>query len=233
MRRLTHVGAMLALLGLFVGVGHAESSLSISLAEKDLGPGQTLLLGTVGAAFDLDADVLLTYQSKTGSVEGAVTVAYTSNASGMDADTIVNEREHGTSWDEIAGKHNLPPGLRKKSRGHPGLKRHLAGSDPYEGAVTIQFLAEYYDAGTSDLYAWLDSGLTIEDVALTLNLSSIRRLDPDDVVTLRMRGLTWERIASRYDISIDRLSRPADRSAGSSSAAAEHHGKGRGKGHHE
>lgn len=191
----------------------AEGSWSIRYTQTDMNPGEALLIGAVAAAFNLETDVVIQYQSKTGTIEGAVSVAYTSEHGNLAADVILRERERGTPWERITGEHKLPPGLRGKSDSHPGRANHLAkakerAADPYEISLTIRFLANYYGTEEDRLVQWVESGLTVEDVALILNMAKRKQVVSTTVAKLRLEGESWERLAIRFGISLTELKAP-------------------------
>ena len=153
---------------------------------------------------------------KTGSIEGAVSVAYTSKEGGIDADVIFRERERGTPWERITQKHKLPPGLQGKWDGHPGKAKHMqkvarrgsAEPDPYEISITLRFLAVYYGVDEGRIIGWFEDGLSVEDLALVLNLSARTKADPATVAGRRARGESWERLVGRYGLSPVELIEP-------------------------
>lgn len=189
------------------GVAKA-ADLRVEIEASDLTIGETLLLSAVGYAFGWDTDVLVQYRSETGTALGAVTLIHVAEETGIAPERIVGERRKGRSWDEII-EASLPPGLRKKGPNHPGRARQeaklRAGLDAYEVETTARLLAEYYAVQVDDIYVWIDAGLALEEVSLSLNFAARLRRDPEEIVFHRRQGRSWEWIAHQYGVRLDTL----------------------------
>lgn len=198
---------------------------SFSLTASELTMAEALLLGAVGYAFNLDTDVVLHYRTHLGTAEGTVTLAYVSQATGYPSDILITARKNGMAWEDIVAS-ALPPGLRNKPADHPGRMRHEArirqGVDPYEYEITVRFLAEYYAVEGTMLESWLAVGISLDDLALSLNLAARVGVDPNDILRLRRNSVEWEWkwLAARYGITLHLLHEPVPPKSRSFAAAA-------------
>jgi hypothetical protein len=185
----------------------AEPSISISINVPDANLGELLLVGAAALFFDLDVDVALEYRTEVKSAESSISLMVLSKESDIPPKKLIEEKKKGRGWGAIAqGK--MPPGLAKKWKLDSDL---LTGDDDeFETTMVIQFLSSYYDIPNTTVYTWLEWGLPVVDIALSLNLAHRAQAQVTTIVNYRLEGYSWSQIASHYKIPVSLLQEPVE-----------------------
>jgi hypothetical protein len=207
MKKLHILGMLIGLLLMTSNQALAEPSISVSVNVPDTNLGELLLVGAAALFFDLDVDVALEYQTETESAESSISLMVLSKESDIPPKKLIEEKKKGRGWGAIAqGK--MPPGLAKKWRLDSDL---LTGNDnEFETTIVIQFLSSYYGIPNATVCTWLEWGLPVLDIALSLNLAHRAQVQVTAIVNHRLEGYSWPQIASRYKIPVSLLQEPVD-----------------------
>jgi hypothetical protein len=135
---------------------------------------------------------------------------------------IMELRQAGRDWVEIVDYYRLPQEFRGRQvimietpSGKVKVKVRkirpvfVAYSDEeFERFVFVRFLEEYYSVPRTTVVVWLNRGLSLQDVFLSVNLATRVRVQPETVIRRRLVGEPWEVIARRYRVDVAELGRP-------------------------
>lgn len=151
-------------------------------------------------------------------------VWYVASYADVPVERIIALRRSGHRWVQIVERYRLPeefrgrvvyvtegPSGKGKAKGHYKKPKRVfvAYSDQeFERFVFIRFLEEYYAVPRTTVIVWLDRGLSLQDVFLSVNLSARVRVKPDVIIKYRLSGEPWEVIARRYRVAVVDLGRP-------------------------
>lgn len=207
MKKLYILSMLIGLLLMTSNQALAEPSISVSVNVPEANLGELLLVGAAALFFDLDLDIVLEYQTEVKSAESSISLLVLSNESDIPAKTLISEKKKGRGWGAIAqGK--MPPGLAKKWK----LDSELLSrdDDEFETTMVIHFLSSYYGIPNATVYTWLEWGLPVADIAISLNLAHRAQVQVTTVVNYRLEGYSWPQIASRYQIPVSLLQEPID-----------------------
>lgn len=206
MKRILPISLVVALL--FTSLP-AYSGLSFKvtfdLAEADI--GDALLLGAAALFFDVDTQINLRYRDELGSSTASISLYYMSGESQQAPEKIIIERKKGAGWGALA-KGKVPPGLAKKWGLDPDLLSK--NDDRIQRDLTIHFLSSYYQVPQEEIYIWFDKGLSIQDVAVSINLARKVKVSPSLIVEYRSKGQTWSQISAKYNVSLESLKEPVE-----------------------
>lgn len=184
----------------------AATSLSISLTTTSVSPGDALLMSAAAMFFGVDTNISMQFRADTGSATSAISLFYLSGESQTPPQTIVLERKKGRGWGALA-KGKMPPGLagKWKNSGDP----FSFNDRDFETGISIHFLSTYYAVPEDSLILWVRKGISIDDLALCLNLSAQAKVAPTTVVSLRLQGQSWTQLTAKYKTTLDRIKQPA------------------------
>lgn len=147
-------------------------------------------------------------------------VWYVSGYYNVEPARIIELRRQGRHWTEVAEYYRLPEDLRgrwvivqdQRGRGRGrGRERRVFvpyTDDEFERIVRIRFVEEYYGVPRTTVTIWLNQGLSMNDIFITVNLAGRAHVRPEQVVEYRRRGYSWDKICSRYGVPYSALSQP-------------------------
>lgn len=149
---------------------------------------------------------------------------YVASYADVPVERIVELRRSGRSWVQIAERYRLPEEFRGrtviitespagkfkyKNKGKRDHRTFVVYDDrEFERFIFVRFLEEYYAVPRATVVVWLDRGLSIHDIFLSVNLATRVRTRPDVIIRYRLSGEPWERIARRYRVAVVDLGRP-------------------------
>lgn len=223
---------------LILGVGAvlpaaAQTSVSVTVSTNDPKTMAGLLIGgLMGAFFGAQSGSAAPAPAPSSSWSTVIVqrpqpadpwddlpVWYVASWADVPVERIIELRRSGRRWVEIVERYRLPSEFRGHTviitepghgRGRKKVKRvFVAYTDQeFERFVSIRFLEEYYAVPRATIVVWLDRGLSLHDIFLSVNLATRLRVRPDVIIRYRLAGEPWDYIARRYRVSVVDLSRP-------------------------
>lgn len=186
---------------------------SITVPAPKLSLEETLLVGAVASFFGMDVQVVanlyLPPSSPTVTVEATtprttvsepkvlLSAVYMSQYYEEDPVTVIDMRNKGQDWDEIA---------EQKAKGKK-VKSKKKGSG-FENDSFIAFVTSYYDVPPAQVQKWLSVGMSETEILFALNLASRANANVNAIINEWRKGESWEAIGAKYKIPMDDLAKP-------------------------
>ncbi|MDI6870633.1 MAG: hypothetical protein QME79_04595 [Bacillota bacterium] len=213
----------------------AETSVSVTVTTSDPKTMAGLLIGGIMASFfnaqagagasapqPTQTQVIVETAPRPRDPWADLPVWYVASYADVPVEKIIALRRAGKRWVEIVEYYRLPeefrgrtviveekPSGKVKVKVKKGRPVFVAYSDEeFERFVFIRFIEEYYAVPRATIVVWLDQGLSLHDIFLSVNLATRVRVRPDVIIKYRLRGEPWEAIARRYRITVVELGRP-------------------------
>lgn len=214
-----------ALVGTVVAVpAAARTTVSVTVSTDDPKAMAGLLIGGIMAAFfnaqGSGAAIRTVPQPRDPWAD--LPYWYVASWADVPVERIVELRRQGRRWVEIVEYCRLPQEFRGRTviiTGNPagkvkvkagkGRPVFIAYTDQeFERFIFVRFLEDYYAVPRATIVVWLDRGLSLQDVFLSVNLATRARVQPDVIIRYRLSGEPWDRIARRYRVEVVELGRP-------------------------
>lgn len=187
--------------------------LSITVPVPKLSLEETLLVGAMAAFFGMDVQVVANLYSPLSSpivtVEATtprstvsepkvfLSAIYMSQYYEEDPVTVIDMKNKGHDWDEIAEQ----KGKGKKSK--PKKK----GSN-FENDSFIVFVTSYYHVPPAQVEKWQSLGMSETEIIFSLNLAARAKVNANAIINEWRKGESWEAIGRKYKIPMDDLAKP-------------------------
>ncbi|MGE5553598.1 MAG: hypothetical protein ACM3XZ_06715 [Betaproteobacteria bacterium] len=213
----------------------AQTSVSVTVTTSDPKTMAGLLIGGLMASFfnaqsaeaapapqQTQTKVIVQQAPSPADPWEDLPVWYVASCADVPVEQIVRLRREGRSWAWIAERYRLPEEFRgrkiiveekhggkvkvKVKRGRPVFVPY--SDEDFERFVYVRFIEEYYAIPRATVIVWLDRGLSLHDIFISVNLATRVRVRPDVIIKYRLAGEPWERIARRYRVEIRELGRP-------------------------
>ncbi|HHW14026.1 MAG TPA: hypothetical protein GXX28_03710 [Firmicutes bacterium] len=213
----------------------AQTSISVTVTTSDPKTMAGLLIGGLMGAFfgaqsgaaaptpapppQPSAATVLIQQPQPADPWSDLPVWYVASWADVPVERIIELRRSGHRWVEIVERYRLPAEFRGHTviitepghgRGRKKVKQVFVTytDEEFERFVFVRFLEEYYAVPRATIVVWLDRGLSLHDIFLSVNLATRLRVQPDVIIRYRLAGEPWDYIARRYRVSVVELGRP-------------------------
>lgn len=167
--------------------------------QDDNMPGQGLLDSCISRCLNVSARQISELRAQGLSDTDIAAACAISIKSAQPIVGVVEKFRECEDWRRIAGMHNLSTS---------DLASAPFSTTEDTESFNIEFFSRYYSMPKSEIAKVRRQGCCWEDINICANaaLSASRPLS--EIVNLRNQGLSWFEIATRYGISIDRLTSP-------------------------
>jgi hypothetical protein len=186
---------------------------SITAPAPKLSLEETLLVGAVASFFGMDVKVVANLysppSSPTVTVEATIprttvseprvllSAVYMSQYYEEDPVTVIDMKNKGQDWDDIAEQKGKGKKAKPKKKG-----------SNFENDSFIAFVTSYYDVPPAQVEKWLSLGMTETEILFALNLASRANANVNAIINEWRKGESWEAIGRKYKISMDDLAKP-------------------------
>lgn len=186
---------------------------SITVPAPKLSLEETLLIGAAAAFFGMDVNVVANLYSPpaapTVTVEATtprstvseprvlLSAIYMSQYYDEDPVTVIDMKNKGFDWDEIA---------EQKGKGKKN-KAKKKGPD-FENDSFVTFVTSYYDFPPAQVRKWLSLGMSESEIMFALNLAARAKVNPNAIINEWRKGVGWEAIGAKYKIPMNDLAKP-------------------------
>ena len=113
--------------------------------------------------------------------------------------TIVDMKNKGYDWDEIA---------EQKGKGKDKKNKNKKKDSDFENDSFVQFVTSYYDFPPAQVRKWLSLGMSESEIMFALNLAARAKVNPNAMINEWRKGESWEAIGAKYKVPVDDLAKP-------------------------
>jgi uncharacterized protein (DUF433 family) len=219
----------------FAAPAAAQTSLSVTVTTSDPKTMAGLLIGGIMASFFSAQNAEAAPAPAPAAPQTAVIIRtapkprdpwvdlpvwYVASYADVPVERIIELRRAGRRWVEIVERYRLPAEFRgrtilieEKPSGRVKVKRGrpvfvVYSDEEFERFLFVRFLEEYYAVPRATVVLWLDRGLSLHDLFLSVNLATRVGVRPEVIIQYHLSGEPWERIARRYRLEVRDLGRP-------------------------
>ncbi len=190
-----------------------SADVSITVPAPKLSLEETLLVGAMASFFGMDVQVVANLysplSSSTVTVEATtpratvsepkvlLSAIYMSKYYEEDPVTVIDMKNKGHNWDEIAEQKGKGKKVKPKKKG-----------SSFENDSFIAFVTSYYDVPPAQVEKWLSLKMSESEILFALNLASRANANVNAIINEWRKGESWEAIGAKYKIPMDDLAKP-------------------------